>query len=143
MKVFVVNSAGGSFCWNYVTDTFYSNYAGDKVHYLLHLCRSLGSIAIINVVLSVTTVLVDLFNAFTQVTVSAVIMLLKVSVALILVTVFAANIRVTIFIVIMQIAVSFAIMLVVFSATHYAYDYFYCSYAREYFSYSYVGDIFK
>ena len=76
-------------------------------------------------VLSVTTVLVDLFNAFTQVTVSAVIMLLKVSVALIQVTVFAANIRVTIFIVIMQIAVSFAIMLVVFSATHYAYDYFY------------------
>ena len=26
-----VNSAGGSFCWNYVTDTLYSNYAGDNV----------------------------------------------------------------------------------------------------------------
>ena len=27
VKVSVVNSAGGSFCWNYATDTFYSNYA--------------------------------------------------------------------------------------------------------------------
>ena len=29
MKVSVVNSPGGSFCWNYATDTFYGNYAGD------------------------------------------------------------------------------------------------------------------
>ena len=26
-----VNSVGGSFCWNYATDTFYSNYVGDTV----------------------------------------------------------------------------------------------------------------
>ena len=31
VKVSVVNSAGGSFCWNYETDTLYSNYAGDNV----------------------------------------------------------------------------------------------------------------
>ena len=28
VKVSVVNSAGDSFCWNYATDTFYSNYTG-------------------------------------------------------------------------------------------------------------------
>ena len=28
MKVSAVNSTGDSFYWNYVTDTFYSNYAG-------------------------------------------------------------------------------------------------------------------
>ena len=55
MKVSVVNSAGGSFCWNYATDTFYSNYAGANVccsyagfdvllelcwwYFLRHLCR--------------------------------------------------------------------------------------------------------
>ena len=27
----VVDSAGGSFCWNYATDTFCSGYAGDNV----------------------------------------------------------------------------------------------------------------
>ena len=31
VKVSVVNSVGGSFCWNYATDTFYSNYAGANV----------------------------------------------------------------------------------------------------------------
>ena len=29
--LYIVNSAGGSFCWNYVTDALYTNYAGDKV----------------------------------------------------------------------------------------------------------------
>ena len=54
VKVSIVNSAGGSFCWNYATDTFYSNYAGTNVccnyagfevllqlcwwYFLLHLC---------------------------------------------------------------------------------------------------------
>ena len=28
MKVSILNSAGGSFCWNYAADTLYSNYAG-------------------------------------------------------------------------------------------------------------------
>ena len=31
VKVSLVNSAGGSFCWNKATDTFYSNYAGANV----------------------------------------------------------------------------------------------------------------
>ena len=31
VKVSVVNSAGGSFCWNYASDTFCSNYAGANV----------------------------------------------------------------------------------------------------------------
>ena len=31
VKVSLVNSAGGGFCWNYSTDTFYSNYAGVNV----------------------------------------------------------------------------------------------------------------
>ena len=30
MKVSVVNPSGGSFCWNYATDTFRGNYAGDN-----------------------------------------------------------------------------------------------------------------
>ena len=31
VKVSIVNSAGGSFCWNYATDTFYATDAGDDV----------------------------------------------------------------------------------------------------------------
>ena len=45
VKVSVVNSAGGSFCWNYGTDTSYNNYAGANVccnyagfEVLLQLC---------------------------------------------------------------------------------------------------------
>ena len=49
MKVSVVNSAGGSFCWNYATDTFYGNYAGDNI-----CCIYAG----FEVVLSVTGMLV-------------------------------------------------------------------------------------
>ena len=45
-KVSVVNSAGGSFCWNYVTDTFYSNYAGANVccnmQFLRFYCNYVG-----------------------------------------------------------------------------------------------------
>ena len=52
MKVSVVNSAGGSFYWNYATDTFYGNYASDKV-----CCIFAG----FDVVLPVTCMLVDLF----------------------------------------------------------------------------------
>ena len=58
-------------------------------------------------------------------------------------TVSAANMWVTIFVVMMQMGVPVAIMQVVFSAVHYAYDCFYCNYAGESFSYSYVGDTFK
>ena len=31
VKISVVNSGGGSFCWNYATDTFYSYYAGANI----------------------------------------------------------------------------------------------------------------
>ena len=51
VKVSVVNSVGGSFCWNYATDTFYGNYASDNV-----CCIFAG----FEVVLSVTGMLVDL-----------------------------------------------------------------------------------
>ena len=51
MKVFLVNSAGDSLCWNYATDTFNGNYAGDNVR-----CIYPG----FEVVLSVTGMLVDL-----------------------------------------------------------------------------------
>ena len=46
VKVSVVNAAGGSFCWNYVTDTFYINYEGAIIccnyagfSVLLQLCQ--------------------------------------------------------------------------------------------------------
>ena len=100
MKVFVVTSAGGSFCWNYATDTFYSNYAGANV--LLLLCRFWGSVAIMLVILSATLMLVDLFVATMQVTVSVVFMLLQVSAAFTQAKVSATNMWVKIFIEIMQ-----------------------------------------
>ena len=88
VKVSVVNSAGESFCWNYATDTFYGNYAGDNVCF--------------EVVLFVNGMLVDLSVGIKQVTVSVAIMQLKVSGAHMPVTVSAANMWVTIFVVIMQ-----------------------------------------
>ena len=106
MKVSVVNSAAGSFCWNYATDTLYGNYAGFEV------------------VLFVTGILVDLSFAIKQVTVSVAIMQLKASAAHMQVTVSAANMWLTIFVIIMQMGVSLAIMQVVFSAVHYVHDYF-------------------
>ena len=54
MKVSVVNSAGGSFCWDYATETFYGNHAGDNV-----CCISAG----FEIVLSVRGMLVDHFSA--------------------------------------------------------------------------------
>ena len=51
MKVSIVNSAGGSFCWNYAADTFYRNYKSDNACYIF---------AGFEVVLSVTCILVDL-----------------------------------------------------------------------------------
>ena len=118
MKVSVVNSAGGNFCWNYATHTT------DNV-----CCICAG----FEVVLFVTGMLVDLPVAIEQVTVSVVIMQLEVSGAHMQVTVSAANMWVTIFIVIMQMGVSVAIMQVVFSAVHYAYDCFYCNLRRRVF----------
>ena len=73
VKVFIVNSAGGSFCWNSGTDTFYGNYAGDNV-----CCIYAG----FQVILSVTGILVDIFIAITQVTGSIAIMQLEVFAAL-------------------------------------------------------------
>ena len=56
IKVSVVNPAGGSFCWNYATDTFYGNYAGDVC------CIYAG----FEVVLFVTGMLVGLSAAHMQ-----------------------------------------------------------------------------
>ena len=66
MKVSVVNSAGDSFCWNYVTDLcIYDNYASDNV-----CCIFVGFL----VLLSVTSMLVDLSVTVMQVTVSVAVM---------------------------------------------------------------------
>ena len=70
MKVSVVNSAGGSFCWNYVTGTFYGKYASDNI-----CCIFAGFEA----VLSVTIMLVELSVTIVQVTVSVTIIQLEVS----------------------------------------------------------------
>ena len=65
VKVSVVNSAGGSFCWNYATDTFYGNYTGDNI-----CCIYAG----FEVVLFGTGMLVDLSVAVKQMTVSVAVM---------------------------------------------------------------------
>ena len=127
MKVFVVNSAGGSFCWNYATDALSGNYADGNV-----CCIYAG----FDMVLSVIGMLVDLLLQMLQmqVTVSVPVMQLEVSSAHMQVTVSVANTRLTIFIVIIQMRVSVANMQKVFSAVHYAHDSFF---------YSYVGDSSK
>ena len=94
-------------------------------------------------VISATLMLVDLFMAFTKVTVFVSIMQLEVSATLIPVNISAANTCVTIFIEIMQVGISFATMQVVFSTVHYAHDYFYCNYAGGCFCCSHVYDSFK
>ena len=129
----VANSGGGSFCCNYTTDT-YGNYANDNVCCIF---------AALEVVLSVTGMLVDLSVTIMQVTVSIAVIQLEVSAAHMQVTVSAANMWVTIFIVIMQIGVSVAIMKMVFSAVHYAHGCVYCNYAGNSFFYSSVGYSFK
>ena len=101
MKLSVVSSTGGSYCWNYGTNTFY------------------------------TGMLVDLSVAIMHVTVSAAIRKLEVSAALMLVTFSAANMWVTICILIMQKGVSVSIMQVVFSAVDYAHDCFCCNYSGD------------
>ena len=78
--LYLVNSASGSFCWIYVTDTLNSNYAGDNI---LQLCMFWGSTATMQVVLSVTVMLVDLSVAITYMTVSVKTIQLKVCAALI------------------------------------------------------------
>ena len=82
MKVSIVNSAGGSFCWNYATDTCDGNYAGDNVC-CIYTCFV--------TVLFVTGMLVDHSVAIMQVTVSGAIIQLEASAAHIQVTVSAAN----------------------------------------------------
>ena len=54
MKVSVVNSAGGSFCWDYATDPLSGNYADGNVCCIY---------AAFDMVLSVIGMLVDLFIA--------------------------------------------------------------------------------
>ena len=79
MKVSVVNSACGSFCWNDVTDAFY--VAILQVIKSVAVIQVRGSIAIMQVVLSVIVMLVDLSVAIMQVTVSVAIIQLEVSAA--------------------------------------------------------------
>ena len=90
MKVSVVISAGGSFCWNCATDTFYSNYAVDNVCYIFAGFEVVLPVTDM-VDLSVTDMLVNLSVAIMQVTVSVAIMQLEVSVAFMQVTVSAAD----------------------------------------------------
>ena len=69
MKASVVDSAGGSFCWNYSTDAVDNvccNYAGLEI--LLHLCRWY-----------ILLQLVDLSVAIMQATVSVTLMQLEQS----------------------------------------------------------------
>ena len=82
MKVSVVFSAGGSFCCNYATDLYiYGNYAND-VCYIL---------AGVQVLLSVTSMLVDLSVTIMEVAVSVAVVQLQVSAAHVQMTVSAAN----------------------------------------------------
>ena len=111
MKGSVVNSAGGSFCWNYGIDTFYCNYAGDNAPCIY------------------AVMLVDFSVAIMQVTVSVAIVQLEVAAALMQVTVSAANMWMAVCIVIMHMGVSVAIMQVVFFAVDYAHNSFHCNYA--------------
>ena len=114
--LYIVNSADGSFCCNYVMDTLYSNCAVDDVccnyvsfEALLQLCRRY--------------LLSEPCWWIIHVTVSVAIIQLQVSAALMQVTGFALNMWVKIFIVFMQVEASLAIMQVVLSAVH---NYFYC-----------------
>ena len=91
-----------------------------------------------SVVLSTTIMLMNLFVAVRQVTVSIAITQLEVSAAFIQVKVSLANMCVTILIEIMHVGVPVAIMQVVFCALHYADDYFYCIYTGDCFCRSYV-----
>ena len=84
--------------------------------------------------------LVDLFVANMQVTVSVAIKQFEVFSAFMQVKVSAANIWVTIFIEIMQMGISVAIIQGVFSAVHYAHDYCYCNYPGDCFCCGYVCD---
>ena len=94
MKVYVVISAGGSFCCNYAADLcVYGNYASDSVCCILEGFQ---------VLFSVTGMFVDLSVTIMKVTVSVAVMQLEVSAAQMQVTVSAPNMWVTIFIVIMQ-----------------------------------------
>ena len=72
------------------------------------------------VVHSATIMLVDLFVAITQVTVSVAVMQLELSATFMQVKVSPANMWVTIFIEIMLGGISVATMQVVFSSVHYA-----------------------
>ena len=125
MKVSVVICAGDSFCCNYATDLcIYDNYASNN-----NICCILAGF---QVLLSVTSMLVDISVTIMQVTGFVAVMQLEVSAAHMQVTVSAANMWVTIFIVIMQMGVFVAIMQVVFSAVHYAHDCVYCSYVGDF-----------
>ena len=109
MKGSVVNFAGGSFCWNYGTDTLYGNYTGDNVCYIYaDFCYIYADF---EVALSVTGMLVELSVAIMQVTVSA------------------ANMWVTVFIVIMHVGVSISELLCrwFLSVVDYAHNSFYCN----------------
>ena len=111
----MVNSAGGSLCWNYATDTFYSNYAGTNA-----CCNYAGFEVLLQLCWWCYTYVGGSFVAVIKVTVSVATMQLAVSATHTQVKVSAANMWVTIFIEMMQVGVSVAIMQVVFSTVHYA-----------------------
>ena len=120
VKVSVVNSARGSFCWNYAADAFYGNYADDNVY-----CMFAG----FEVVLSVTGMLVDLSVRLCRWPFPLQLRSLKFLQHICRWPFPVADTWVTIFIVVMQMGVSVAVMQVVFSTVHYAYDCVYCNYA--------------
>ena len=138
VKVCVVNSAGGSFSWNYAT-----NYVIMQVTTSVTIMQDLRLYCIMQIVLSVTVVLVDLSVAIMQVTVSVAITQSEVSAAFMQVTASLANMLVTFFIVIMQVGALLQILQLFFSAVNYAGDCFYYNYLGDYFCYSYVVDSFK
>ena len=114
MEVSLVNSAGRSFCWNYVTDTFYDNHADDNVVAIMQVlrfcCNFAGGTFCYSYVESLCcnyagdcfyySYAVRSFSSTLQETVPA------------------ANKWVTIFIVIVQVGLSITIMQMVLSAVH-------------------------
>ena len=122
MKISVVIPAGGSFCWNYAIDTFYSNYEVPAsvtiIQFLRFYCNYVGG----------TFCYICFGGSFWC---NYAIMQLDVSTPFMQVEVSAANMWATLFIEIMHVELSVTIMQVVFSTVHYAHGYLYCNYAGD------------
>ena len=76
VKVSVVNSAGGSFCWNYATDAFYGSYASDNIYCIFAGFKVIlpvyvgGSVTIMQVTVPVAILQLEVLAAHMQVTIS-------------------------------------------------------------------------